>query len=297
MVAINYAKDIRVGEQPVKAAALGSNFVWPPLPERLFFRGQSLAYDFVRQRYGTRLPGHVTIVAGETPIGSGYLSEAFATRQGAPDLATGSISAQPLPGIEIEAVLFGATSSASQLSIYFLGDVVSSLDGIRVWVGGVELAGTPDIVDYYPQENVTTVAYNNPNMGPWVDGGQYNIGITLDGSEPSATINYTTNVNDLGIVTRASTPTYCRPEGSLLEAAVDEARIQHDPVTGEALGLLVERSSTNTTRNSTNFSWVAASGVNDIIYFREENIPDPTGGFNATRVIKNGSNARFANSS
>src|SRR5690625_2133663 len=62
----------------------------------------------------------------------------------------------------------------------------------------------------------------------------------IDGS-----ITYTTNVNDLNIVTRDSAATYWGPEGSLLEAAVDEARIQHDPATGEALGLLIERSSTN----------------------------------------------------
>lgn len=30
MVAVNYAKYIRVGERPAIAVALGSNFVWPP---------------------------------------------------------------------------------------------------------------------------------------------------------------------------------------------------------------------------------------------------------------------------
>ena len=285
MVAINYAKDVRVGEQPTKAVALGSNFVWPPLPERLFFRGQSLVYDFVRQRYGVRRPGNFTLVAGETPIGSGYISEALAARQGAPDLATGSISAQPLPGIEIEGVLFGATSSASQLTIYFLGDVVSSLDGIRVWVGAVELAGTPDIVDYYPQENVTTVAYNNPDMDPWVDGGKYNLGITLGGQElPDDPFDYTTNVNDLGIVTRASTATYWGPEGTLLEAAVDEARIQHDPVTGEAMGLLVESSRTSAFPYSCDpGTWNYIRGV-----VLEQGHPSPIPGYTSTRVSYSG---------
>lgn len=44
---------------------------------------------------------------------------------------------------------------------------------------------------------------------------------------------------------RASTATYWGPSGTLLEAAVDEARIQHDPVTGEPLGLLIEPEATN----------------------------------------------------
>ena len=149
MVAINYAKDIRVGEQPVKAAALGSNFVWPPLPDRLFFRGQSLVYDFARQRYGVRLPDN--------------------------------------------------------------------------------------------------------------------------------TIVYTTNVNDLGIVTRASAATYWGPEGSLLEAAVDEARIQHDPVTGKALGLLVESEATNSlTPNSGQLPVPNAQSFSYI----DPRFPDP-----ATRVV------------
>lgn len=67
-------------------------------------------------------------------------------------------------------------------------------------------------------------------------------------------IDFTTNVNELDILTRDSAATYWGPEGSLLEAAVDEARIQHDPVTGEALGLLVEESRTNLTLASDTFS-------------------------------------------
>lgn len=51
--------------------------------------------------------------------------------------------------------------------------------------------------------------------------------------------------NEVINFSRASTGTYWGSGGSLLEAAIDEPRIQHDPVTGEALGLLIEPTRTN----------------------------------------------------
>lgn len=125
MVALNYARDVRIGDRPVAGVMLGDKQIWPAWPVDMFYLGQSLNFDFINQRYGTK----------------------------------------------------------------------SLVDG---------------------------------------------------------SVGYTTNVNDLGILTRASTGTYWGPSGTLLEAAVDEARIQHDPVTGEALGLLVESSATNSLINSNN---------------------------------------------
>lgn len=74
---------------------------------------------------------------------------------------------------------------------------------------------------------------------------RYGIKSLIDGS-----VTYTTNVNDLGMVARASSATYWGPSRTLLEASVDEARIQHDPVTGEPLGVLIEPSRTNLLTNS-----------------------------------------------
>lgn len=133
-------------------------------------------------------PDHITLVAGETSTGSGYISEALANQLGVPEMATGSISTQPIPGLEVEAILFEDFGSFTQLSIYFLGDVRSSLVDIRTWVGGVELAGSPDSVTYQSQQNITNASYNNPNMAPWVVGGEYSIAIaiTLDLWTPAA---------------------------------------------------------------------------------------------------------------
>ena len=55
-------------------------------------------------------------------------------------------------------------------------------------------------------------------------------------------------------LTRASVGTYVGNDGLIKTAAAGEARFDHDPVTGESLGLLVEESRTNTYPYSTDLS-------------------------------------------
>ena len=50
--------------------------------------------------------------------------------------------------------------------------------------------------------------------------------------------------------TRASSGTYVGSDGLIVTAATDEARFDHDPTTGESLGLLVEESRSNLLLNS-----------------------------------------------
>ena len=54
--------------------------------------------------------------------------------------------------------------------------------------------------------------------------------------------------------TRTSTATYVGADGLINTAAVDEPRFDHDPVTGESLGLLIEESRTNRFSNSTTYA-------------------------------------------
>jgi hypothetical protein len=70
--------------------------------------------------------------------------------------------------------------------------------------------------------------------------------------------------------TRASGGSYVGADGLIKYAGVNEARFDHDPVTGESLGLLVEEARTNlllqsngfdTTWTNTNSSETAASGI------------------------------------
>jgi hypothetical protein len=53
--------------------------------------------------------------------------------------------------------------------------------------------------------------------------------------------------------TRASTATYVGANGLIKTAGDDEARFDHDPATGESLGLLIEESRTNLLRRSAEF--------------------------------------------
>jgi len=64
-------------------------------------------------------------------------------------------------------------------------------------------------------------------------------------------------------LTRASVGTYVGNDGLIKTAAAGEARFDHDPVTGESLGLLVEESSTNLFDYSVDVSqWTGVGGSN-----------------------------------
>ena len=69
---------------------------------------------------------------------------------------------------------------------------------------------------------------------------------------PVLNLNYISNqkIDQRITFTRASTATYVDSGGLIQTAAANEARIDHDPVTGASLGLLLEESRTNNTNNS-----------------------------------------------
>lgn len=62
------------------------------------------------------------------------------------------------------------------------------------------------------------------------------------------------SLKDICTFTRASTATYCGRTGLLTQAAVDEPRLEYDPTTGAARGLLIEEARTNTLLRSQEFS-------------------------------------------
>lgn len=74
---------------------------------------------------------------------------------------------------------------------------------------------------------------------------------------------------------RNSTATYVGSDGLIKTAAINEPRFDHDPVTGESLGLLIEESRTNGARYSTTFSnlfW----DTSNIIQYNATTAPDGT---------------------
>ena len=82
--------------------------------------------------------------------------------------------------------------------------------------------------------------YGNTNSGPSLD---------LQFAKYKSLEDYVTGKN-LITFTRGSAATYYDANGIIQTAAADEPRFDHDPVTGESLGLLVEESRTNLIRES-----------------------------------------------
>jgi hypothetical protein len=68
--------------------------------------------------------------------------------------------------------------------------------------------------------------------------------------DESKTLNDAVTGQNLITFTRASTGTYVAGDGLLKTAAVNEPRFDHNPTTGESLGLLVEEARTNAVRHS-----------------------------------------------
>ena len=76
--------------------------------------------------------------------------------------------------------------------------------------------------------------------------------------------------------TRGSTATYWDSAGVMQTAAVDEPRLDHDPVTGAALGLLIEDSRTNIILNSSAMDAATWSNVNTTVNANSALAPDRT---------------------
>jgi hypothetical protein len=90
--------------------------------------------------------------------------------------------------------------------------------------------------------------YGNTNSGPSLD---------LQFAKYKSLEDYVTGKN-LITFTRGSAATYVDSNGVIQTAATDEPRFDHDPVTGESLGLLVEESRTNLLKYSSDLvtNWV-----------------------------------------
>jgi hypothetical protein len=61
--------------------------------------------------------------------------------------------------------------------------------------------------------------------------------------------------------TRASGGSYVGADGLIKYAGVNEARFDHDPITGESLGLLIEESRMNLVTNSTSYTGASFNGI------------------------------------
>jgi hypothetical protein len=92
--------------------------------------------------------------------------------------------------------------------------------------------------------------------------------------------------------TRASSGTYVGADGLIKTAATNEARFDHNPTTGESLGLLVEESRTNLLTYSQEFD--NAIWLKDATTISANTVAAPDETTTADKIIENSSNAVHA---
>ena len=98
--------------------------------------------------------------------------------------------------------------------------------------------------------------------------------LDLQFAERKSLVDATTGAN-LVDFTRASSGTYVGSDGLIKTATTNAPRFDHDPTTGESLGLLVEESRTNLIVNSENLSGTGWAGGGTATL--DSAIADPTG--------------------
>lgn len=114
------------------------------------------------------------------------------------------------------------------------------------------------------------------NLGiPWAAWNEPDYGV----GEIVASGEFTTGLPDGVTLERSSVGTYFDADGVLQTAAIDGARIDHDPITGDVLGVLIEDAATNIFSWSEDFSnaiWGPSTAT------RDKNYLAPNGQLDAT---------------
>lgn len=100
--------------------------------------------------------------------------------------------------------------------------------------------------------------------------------VAKSGATPSLDLNFTGPGAEIGTFARASTGTYFDAAGVLRTAAVDTPRYDHDPATGECMGLLIESAATNFLLRSQELDTSAWTKFNTTVVANVAVAPDGT---------------------
>ncbi len=149
------------------------------------------------------------------------------------------------------------TNTANTVSVAISGDATPSYSW-SVKTGAGTITGSGDTIDFTGTADGTcriSVVVTAPNAS---DSPQEQSIVFLSTPPapdpiPALELDFANSLSlvdsvsgtDLTTYSRASTGTYVDASGVIQTAANDEARFDHDPVTGESLGLLIEESRTN----------------------------------------------------
>jgi hypothetical protein len=86
--------------------------------------------------------------------------------------------------------------------------------------------------------------------------------------------------------TRSSTATYVDEDGLIKSVATNTPRFDHDPTTGDCLGLLIEESRSNLFNNSNDFTtWTKQTDSTGAVGITTNSITSPDGTVNSTRYF------------
>lgn len=94
--------------------------------------------------------------------------------------------------------------------------------------------------------------------------------------------------NNLVTFTRASSGTYVGADGLIKTASTNEARFDHDPVTGESLGLLIEKSTTNLITSD----FTVTSQASGLTLSEDSSITNPDGTTGAIKMTATAGNSK-----
>lgn len=149
-------------------------------------------------------------------------------------------------------------------------------------VGCVDLSLlSPDYVANIPEADTGYYYIRRNSAGAGIEITHPKDSIWNIGGTPSLDLNFASNKslidnvsgNNLITFTRASTGTYIGEDGLIKTAAINEPRFDHNPITKESLGLLIEESRTNLLINSSDYS---TGGGNTTITVDNMLAPDGT---------------------
>ena len=111
-------------------------------------------------------------------------------------------------------------------------------------------------------------------------------------SRPSLNLNFARSktLDPRITFTRTSAGTYVDESGIIRTASADEPRFDHNPTTGESLGLLIEEQRTNLLTYSNDFSnavWEGFCGNKTNVTYNTTDVLSPDGTYNSTKIARN----------
>ena len=143
---------------------------------------------------------------------------------------------------------------------------------------------------YVRRSNNNNIEVSHPRDSIWNIGGTPSLDLNF--AKNKSLIDGVSGNNPISF-TRGSIGTYTGSDGLIKTAAIDEARFDHNPTTGESLGLLVEEQRTNLLLNSAligGTNWTNQNGIS--VTTNTTEVADPIGTNTASKLVSTLSNSQ-----